>query len=116
MDYVEELKELTDEKFKHAKRYETYRLSYGQAKADLDVILSVNMPKILEKRKNAGYETCLLLLLSELPELRDTYRNMIKNQEACKALEKILDAYDSKIFSLQRVMQYNIGGEYAQSS
>lgn len=106
-DYTEDVKDLADEKYGFCKDYAEQRKKYGQAKSELDIHYATEIKSISEVKKNAGYETGLLILISLNSKLRTIYKEMIQAEQNYKALEKIIDGFDSKISSLQSVMKYN---------
>ena len=108
MDYVEQINNLTIKRNKLCETYYKCRVAYGTAKADLDIVYASKIKDIQMYKKNAGYETGLLFLISINPELKETYQLMIINFNKFKALQRLIDALESEIMTLQSIMKYNI--------
>lgn len=99
--YTERLRELSD-------KYALERKLYGERKAELDLIYASKIDKINEFKKNAGYETGLLHLMKiEGDYLSQMYKEMITHYNNYKAIERMLNAFDTSISSIQSIMRYN---------
>lgn len=108
MDYHEatELRKLAHEQTVKAKDYETCRIAHGKAKQAIDLLLAANYKKIRADKKNAGYETSLIMLMEDSQAARGFYKDMIENEAKYKSLEKILEAINAEISFNQSVMKY----------
>ncbi len=106
--YEEELLELTNQRIKLAEKYAIERKTYGQIKASLDVIFAANIKQITAAKKNCGYETGLIILMGEKPELMADYGTMVQSMHNFKAIQRMLDSLESKAMTLQSIMKYNI--------
>ena len=107
MEYTQRLEELATKRQELAVRYATSRFAYGKAKAEIDIIYASKIKKINEVKKNAGYETGLLILMSTEVYLREPYKEMITQLNNYKALERIIDAHESEIMSIQSILRWN---------
>ena len=110
-DYTDQLEELSRKRLALANKYALARKRYGELKSELDIILTGYILQMQEKTKNIGYERALLTLLALKPELTSSYKDMIQQYNNYKAIERLLDAHDSRQTSLQSLMKYNIGQE-----
>ena len=106
-DYTEQLVELAESRIKLANKYAVERKKYGELKAELDIFLAGKLLSLLEKKGNLGYETGLLMLIAEQPDLAPTYKEMIERFNNFKSIERMLDAHDSKTMSIQSILKYN---------
>jgi hypothetical protein len=106
-DYTEQLLEIADSRIKLANKYAKERKAYGDLKAKIDIALAAKLLTLMEKRKTLGYETATLMLISEKPELADSYQLMIQALNNFKAIERMIDAHDSKTMAIQSIMKYN---------
>ena|SRR3990167_2321514 len=106
-DYTEQLLELSDHRVKLANKYALERKKYGELKAELDIFLAGKLISMMEKRKTLGYETATLLLISQQPELAETYKEMIKHFNNFKAMDRMLSAVESKAMCIQSILKYN---------
>lgn len=113
-EYEVELQELTKRRIELANKYATERSAYGKAKADIDIIFAGKIISMTEKKKNLGYEMGLILLMAQEGEyFRELYKSLVTHLNNYKALERMIDAVESKIMSLQSIMRFyreNDGG------
>lgn len=103
----------TDEIVRLSLLYQKERAAYGDAKADLDILLSSYILDFVDKKKNCGYEMGLQLLMATTggTQAKDLYSLMVKSENRYKALEKIIEAYNSKVMSTQSIMRYYREGD-----
>lgn len=106
-DYSEQLLDIAESRMRLSVKYAKERKEYGERKAAIDLLLSAELLSMMEKRKTLGYETATLMLISQKPELGPTYKEMITHHNNYKAIERMLDAHDSKAMAIQSVMKYN---------
>lgn len=114
--YDEQLEMYTDRRIDLATKYAKERKAYGDAKSEIDIIYASRIITLVEKKKNLGYETGLLMLIAQEKEsgveiLSEIYQSMIKHFNNYKAIERMIDAIESKIMSIQSVMRYNREGD-----
>lgn len=112
MDYIETqetLAELTKKVIHYSHKYSEARTRYGQAARAIMILL-------VPKQKQDSYQRIsldkqILRLLSETPEdhkeeVYGYFREYKEAREEYKGLEKIIDAYSSKIMTLQSLMRW----------
>lgn len=112
-EFETELHELTTRRVDLANKYAVERKTYGESKAEIDIILAGYILDMQEKKKNIGYEMALITLIARKPEVGQVYKKMISHYNNYKAIEKMIDATESRIMSLQSVMKFyreNDGG------
>jgi len=108
LDYEQELLMLTNEREKLAIRYAKERKAYGEKKSELDIIYASKIKEINEIKRNAGYETGLIYLMAiSSAEVREMYKDFITHLNNYKAVEKMIDAIESKIMARQSIMRFN---------
>jgi len=107
IDYEQELVALSKEGERLSKIYAGDRKAYGERKAELDIVFAGSILSLTEKKKNIGYETGIIMLISEKPEFQGTYQDMVKHYNNYKAVEKMIDAVNSRIMAIQSIMRYN---------
>lgn len=106
-DYEQELLRLTDEGRRLANKYAVDRKAFGQKKAELDILLAGSILSMAEKKKNIGYETGIIMLIAEKPEFNETYKQMVTHYNNYKAIERMINAIESRTMAIQSVMRYN---------
>lgn len=116
LDYSEQLASLTNSRLEFATKYAKERKAYGEVKGEIDIIYASKILGMLERKKNLGYETGLLMLIAQekaegVQILSDMYKEMIKHYNNYKAVERMLDALETKIMSIQSIMRYNREGD-----
>ena len=93
-----ELYEAVEKLERMSEQYEQYRTLAAENKLKFDYILASKLPDYYKIKKNIGYDSARLLLLSEAREEEKTYDRLYHQNEAkYKALEKIIDAIREKI-------------------
>lgn len=113
MDHIkaDELSKLASHQIKLALDYAKKRTEAGDAKTQLELMLTAEMREILRIKKNAGYDLAMLLLLEIKPELRSLYEKFRRAEAEYKGLEKLIEAHQSNISLEQSVMKYIGQGE-----
>lgn len=107
MEFHDTLMKLTDRRIDLANKYAKERSAYGKVKRQIDIIYAANMAYINEIKKNAGYETGLLILMDKEGDyLQTMYGEMIEHLNNFKAMERMIDAIESKTMALQSIMRY----------
>ena len=102
-----DLKELTDRRIELANKYATERKNYGESKAEIDIIFAGRILKLTEKKKNLGYDMGLIMLMAEEGEyFQAIYKKLITSLNNYKALERMIDAIESKIMANQSLMRF----------
>lgn len=93
-----EMRELLDKKEGLSNEYRDLRKKATQAKLQFDYILTAKIREYMDIKKNIGYETARLLLLSEGDSEVIGYDRDAHLLEAdYKGLEKVIDAVTEKI-------------------
>lgn len=117
MDYLDTERELREKSEKQrglCEDYEKIRKDFGVAKYNLFVLLT---PKQDEKEyRKASLEKQLLMLRRDTQEnhkkeVYDYFEKYITLEQEYKGLEKLIDAYASRISSLQSLMRWQRTGE-----
>ena len=112
MDFIEteqKLGELTGHLIKLSQRYSDARHSYGEAKHNLMILLVPHQGK--EGFERAAIDKQIVRLLKETAEhhkdeVYGIYKNYVTSRETYKGLEKLIDAYSSKVMTLQSLMRW----------
>jgi len=103
---------LTDEQIKIADKYYKARTKGGNAKKELDILLaSKYLSEFRREKRNLGYEMALLMLIEKDTTAREIYQNYLTSESEYKGLERLLDAYQSKISFLQSILKFQLKGE-----
>jgi hypothetical protein len=112
-DHEQDLVKWTDEVIRLSNLYGKERKAFGIAKANLDVLLAGKLISMLGTKKNLGIEMAYLLLIAGDDRLvtERVYQEMIHHENNYKALEKMIDAYHSKIMATQSIMRFKLEGE-----
>jgi hypothetical protein len=79
-------------------------------KAELDVLLAGKILSLVEKKKNVGYEVAVLMCMADEKDgkiFADIHKEMTTSYNNFKAIERMLDALESQIMSVQSIMRYN---------
>ena len=112
MDFIsveEELKKLAEEQRELCQKYYDARHNFGIAKHNFLLLLT---PKQSEKNyQKASIEKQMLMLLNETPENHKTevyeyYKSVIELEQEYKGLEKLVDAFASRISAIQSLLKW----------
>lgn len=107
-----EAMELTEDLSLKCIEYAKHREEAGNAKKDLDILLaSKYLSDFRSVKKNLGYEMSILMLIEAEPTARAIYATYITSEAKYKGLERIIDAYQSKLSFIQSVLKYQLKGE-----
>lgn len=88
-------------------------------KAELDVLLAGKILSLVEKKKNIGYEVAVLMAMADEKDgktFADIHKEMTTSYNNFKAIERMLDALESQIMSVQSIMKWNLDGERKEST
>lgn len=107
----QELSELASHQIKLAKEYAEQRTKSGNAKADLDLILTANIGYIREKKANVGMDMAYIMLMESSKAASNLYKEWQLSENNYKGLEKLIEAHQSKISLEQSIMRYIGQGE-----
>jgi len=112
MDYIETqrtLDDLTRQVIDYSHKYHDARMRFGKASKAIMVLL---VPKQKEPAyQKISMEKQILRLMSDSPEdhkeeVYGYFREYKESREEYKGLEKIIDAYSSKIMTIQSLMRW----------
>lgn len=108
MDWKEarELSLVANAYIESAKQYQEYRKASGQAEMRLKILLASQLKELRLAKKNLGVEMAMLILMEDNMVARGLYEEWQDNESKYKAMEKLLDAYGSKLSMEQSVMKY----------
>ena len=99
---------ITDSLVKYANEYGKARTKAARAKIDFEILLTARLPELMEKKKNAGYDSLCLLLISVDESAKDLYDEWKYAEARFKSLERLLDANTTKISYMQSVMRHEL--------
>lgn len=103
---------LTDEQIEMCQQYKAKRVEAAKCRVELDVLLaSKHLSDFKTERKNIGYDMAILQLMQVEPSIIPSYTYMMQVEAEYKALEKLIDAVQSKISFVQSILKYQIKGE-----
>jgi hypothetical protein len=109
---IKEVYRISNEIIDLAKSYKASRDAYAEAKLFLDYNIAKNMSEFRQKRANIGYEMALLMLLEQdSPEIKENYQTYIIQENQFKGLERLIEAYNSKISLTQSLIKHKAVNE-----
>jgi hypothetical protein len=108
---VLDLRELAKEQAKRADEYCIARRAAGEAKVKLDLILTAYLPGIRMNKPNAGIEMAHQMLMERCAEAKEYYEIWQKEEANYKGLEKLLEAYASRIMLEMSILKRQAEGE-----
>jgi hypothetical protein len=108
---VNDLRDLAKGQTERAEEYCTARRAAGEAKVALDLLLTVDLARIRGLKKNCGIDMAYSILMEENDEAKEYFSIWQKNESLYKSLEKLLEAYSSRIMIEQSIMRYQREGE-----
>ena len=113
MDYIQakSLSQIADKQVILAEEYESARRKSGKAESELKLILASKLAELRGKKKNIGIEMAILMLLEDDKIARGLYKEFTEQEAIYKGLEKLLDAYASKLITEQAIMKFIKTGE-----
>ena len=113
MDYekVKNLRKIASEQVEHAKKFCELRERAGIAKTKLELLLTSQLPAIRGEKKNVGVEMAYLMLMEIEPAAKEFYQEWQDSEAKYKGLEKLLDAYATRISLEQSIFKYQRDGE-----
>lgn len=107
----EELSKLASHQIELAGQYAEQRTKSGNAKADLDLILTAHIGAIREKKANVGMDMAYIMLMETHDVAAKLYKEWQQAENNYKGLEKLIEAHQSKISLEQSIMKYVGTGE-----
>jgi hypothetical protein len=116
MDFVStelELLELSEKQIELAEEYRKARRAFGKAKHNLQIYL---VPRqTISKYQRSSLDRQIMMLLSDMAEeddeegltkVNEAHRIFVRAQQEYKGLEKLIDAYTSRITVFQSLMRW----------
>lgn len=100
------LLELCDRRIDLANKYATERKEFGEYKSAIDLKLAKKIMSMQEKKKNLGYEIAVLMLCAEDEEAQVINEKLVRAYNNYKAIEKMIEAVESRIISMQSIMRF----------
>lgn len=108
---ISELSALSTQQIKNAERYSEARIFAGEAESHLKILLTAKLPELRGNKKNLGIEMAILMLMEDSEVARKLYLDWVKWESVYKGLEKLIDAYSSKLIFEQSLMKFRKEGE-----
>ena len=108
---IDEASELSNKHLNASYEYYNLQKKYGKVKAELNIIYASKSQEINEIKKNAGYDTGMLIMIGKYPLYQNPYKEMINLEQQCKGLDKVIEAIKSRIMYIQSIMKYQLEGE-----
>lgn len=94
---MNDLRDLAKEQATRANEYCQARRKAGSAKVALDLILTAQLPGIRAEKRNCGVEMAYLILMERSEAAKGYYEAWQTEEANYKGLEKLLEAYGSRI-------------------
>lgn len=111
IEKAKELSDLATKQIENARLYRESREKSGIAKSQLYILLTAKLKELRGNKKNLGVEMAVLMLMEESHVAKDLYKEWTEQESRYKSLEKIIEAYASKISLEQSIMKYLRHGE-----
>lgn len=108
---ISELSQLASQQIKNAEEYSIARMKAGAAESDLKILLTARLKELRGTKKNLGIEMSILMLMEDSPNARYFYKEWMHWEGIYKGLEKLIDAYSSKLIFEQSILKYVSQGE-----
>lgn len=108
LDYTDHAKTwaIAQELLTKSNEYAQARMDYAAAKFQFDIELARNLPVLRERKPNVGIETATIIILENMSNVREIYRNLLEKENYFKGLEKIIDALKSQITLTQSLIKH----------
>lgn len=108
---AEELREIAVKQIENAQAYAIARLKAGQAESDLKILLTASLKALRGNKKNLGVEMACLMLCEDNEVARELLKIWTVEEAKYKGLERLLEAYSSKLIMEQSLMKRQAEGE-----
>ena len=105
---IQEGDAIADNLVKYANEYGKARTKAARAKIDFEILLTARMPELMGMKKNAGFDTLCLLLISIDESAKTLYDEWKYSEARYKSLERLLDANTTKISYMQSVLKHEM--------
>lgn len=106
-----ELSQIANHQMENAKSYADARVKAGKAEYSLKILLTSKLKELRGNKKNLGIEMALLMLMEDNETARNLYAEWMEWESKYKGLEKLLEAYASKLITEQAIMKRFTEGE-----
>ena len=107
----EEVRALCNKNVELAEKYFHLREEAGIANTEFDILLTAELPAIRQERKGIGYDMACLVLMEDDEVARNLYKEWKIKESQYKGLEKLMEAYNSKIIMEMALSKHQIQGE-----
>jgi hypothetical protein len=108
---AQELSLIADKQIEIAIEYEKARRNAGTAEGNFKILLTAQLKDFRAEKKNLGVDMAQLMLMEENAEARDLFKTWMEQESIYKGLERLLDAYASKLITEQAIMKFIGQGE-----
>jgi hypothetical protein len=108
---INDLRDLAKGQTERADEYCRARRAAGEAKVALDLLLTAALPGIRAEKRNVGMDMAYLMLIERQEAARGYFEDWQKNEAAYKGLERLLDAYASRIMMELSILKRQADGE-----
>lgn len=108
---LHELRRIADIQITNAQKYSEARKKAGAAKTALDMMLTANLRDIRAEKPNVGIDMAYLMLIEINEAAKSFYQDWVENEAIYKGLERLLDAYSSKLIMEQSLLKHVREGE-----
>lgn len=108
---AEDLRAVAEIQVKNATAYADARQKSGLAERDLKIILAAHLAELRQNKKNLGVDMAILMLIEVNDIAKSLYSEWMAQEAKYKGLEKLLEAYSSKLITEQSLMKYQGQGE-----
>ena len=108
---AKELRLIADKQIENAKLYAAARQKAGEAESELKILLTASLKSLRGNKKNLGVEMACLMLMEDNEVARELFRIWTVKEAKYKGLEKLLEAYGSKLIMEQSLLKRQTDGE-----
>jgi hypothetical protein len=108
---INDLRDLAKDQAKRAEEYCQARRKAGQAKVALDLMLTAQLPDIRAEKRNVGIEMAYTMLMERNEAAKEFFEIWQKEESNYKGLEKMLEAYASRIMLEMSILKRQADGE-----
>jgi len=108
---INDLRSLAKEQADRAGQYCSSRVKAGEAKVALDLILTANLGLIRAEKPNVGVEMAYHMLMERSEAAKGFYEAWQKEEANYKGLERLLEAYASRIMLEMSILKRQADGE-----
>lgn len=108
MDYIDtkDLSEIAVEINKSARQLKDKLVEQAKLKCATDKALSMKMDSLIEKKKNIGIETAIILSIKDDAEFEKTYSNYTICKAECDGLKIMIESLTTQVMLSQSLMKF----------